>query len=564
MRAVNEYGIAGELAAEYDLTVSAAPETAIVAGPSNPTARTTAAFAFTSTEPGSTFVCYLDGVELGECLSPAMFPDIELDFPSITLGTHTFQVAAEDLDGNVDPTPASWTWTVVEGSAPDTVISGGPDDPTTETSASFGFFSTEQDSTFLCSLDGADPEVCTSPAQYTGLVAGRHVFQVVATGPGRHGPPTPASFSWTIGPPETEGPSTVIVDAPPAVTQSTMASFMFSSPDAVRFECALDGEPFVECTSPRGYNALTDGVHTFAVRGIDASGNTESPATTHTWRVDRDPPQTSLVQVPPVLSSSGSARFTFSSEPGATFQCSIDAGPLTACESPKDLHDLLDGPHTFVVRAVDAAGNADSSPASHSWTVERVASETTITSGPSSLTRSTDATFEFASEPGVTFECSVDNAAYATCTSPASYTGLAAGDHAFAVRSTDAAGNVDPTPATSTWTIDLAPVATVRRRPGQPDRPLVGEPALLVERARRHLRVLARRRRLQLVRLACRAHGPHDRHARVPRPRGGRPRCRSSPRSTRGRSCRGRRRRSTRSCRRWKAPTSRPRARASA
>ncbi|HEV2950983.1 MAG TPA: hypothetical protein VGZ51_02675, partial [Actinomycetota bacterium] len=179
--AVNEYGIKGELPAQWDLTVAAAPDTAIHHGPSSPTARTTASFAFTSSEPGSVFICYLDGVELGECLSPAMFPDTELGFPSIGLGTHTFEVAAEDVDGNVDPTPASWTWTVVEGTAPDTVITGTPDDPTTETSASFGFFSTEPNSTFMCSLDGAALEACTSPAQYVGLAVGVHEFQVVAT-----------------------------------------------------------------------------------------------------------------------------------------------------------------------------------------------------------------------------------------------------------------------------------------------------------------------------------------------------------------------------------------------
>ena len=203
VRAVNEFGIPGELAAEWDFTVAVAPETAIQHGPSSPTARTTASFAFTSSKPGSVFICYLDGVELGECLSPAMFPDIELDFPSIGLGTHTFEVAAEDLDGNVDPTPASWTWTVIEGTAPDTVISGTPDDPTMDTSASFGFFSTEENSTFLCSLDGGTPVACTSPAQYLGLAIGVHEFSVVATDEEGTADPTPATFQWTIGPPDT-------------------------------------------------------------------------------------------------------------------------------------------------------------------------------------------------------------------------------------------------------------------------------------------------------------------------------------------------------------------------
>src|SRR5918999_6347788 len=362
-----------------------------------------------------------------------MFPDVELGFPSITLGTHTFEVAAEDLDGNIDPTPASWTWTVVEGTAPDTVITGTPDDPTTDTSASFGFFSTEENSTFLCSLDNAEPEVCTSPAQYTGLAVGVHDFSVVATDEDGTADPTPATFRWTIGPPDTEAPVTLLVHAPEASTQSTSAEFTFTSEDGATFQCALDGGPFVDCTSPQRYIGLADGPHTFSVRAEDASGNTESPAVLHTWTVDREEPETALDLAPAALTNSGTARFEFSSEAGASFQCSVDAGTLYDRESPVTLFNLLDGPHTFVVRAVDAAGNADTSPVSHAWTIERVTPETTITSGPGSLVRSTSASFDFTSEPGVSYECKLDSGAYESCTSPASYSGLAAGDHTFSV-----------------------------------------------------------------------------------------------------------------------------------
>ena len=45
-------------------------------------------------------------------------------------------------------------------------------------------------------------------------------------------------------------------------------------------------------------------------------------------------------------------------------------------------------------------------------------------------------------------------AAFASCASPTSYSGLAAGSHTFGVRATDPAGNTDQSPATQTWTVE--------------------------------------------------------------------------------------------------------------
>jgi myo-inositol-hexaphosphate 3-phosphohydrolase len=82
--------------------------------------------------------------------------------------------------------------------------------------------------------------------------------------------------------------------------------------------------------------------------------------------------------------------------------------------------------------------------------------DTSITSGPSGTSASTSAEFTFtATEPG-TFQCALDGGAFEACTSPKSYTGLAAGSHTFAVRATDAAGNADPSPAERAWVIDTS------------------------------------------------------------------------------------------------------------
>jgi hypothetical protein len=82
--------------------------------------------------------------------------------------------------------------------------------------------------------------------------------------------------------------------------------------------------------------------------------------------------------------------------------------------------------------------------------------ETTITSGPSGSVTGSAAMFGFtSSEPGSTFQCQLLplESAPASCTSPKSYSGLTAGtEYTFSGWATDASGNTDGSPATSTFT----------------------------------------------------------------------------------------------------------------
>src|SRR5262249_58593905 len=87
---------------------------------------------------------------------------------------------------------------------------------------------------------------------------------------------------------------------------------------------------------------------------------------------------------------------------------------------------------------------------------------------------SSSASFTFSgtdSGTGVaSFECKLDGGSFAACTSPKSYSSLADGSHTFQVRAIDGAGNVDPTPASFTWTIDTRPPAvTITQASGQAD-----------------------------------------------------------------------------------------------
>ena len=74
----------------------------------------------------------------------------------------------------------------------------------------------------------------------------------------------------------------------------------------------------------------------------------------------------------PVKSGKRSVKFTFkSSEKGSKFQCSIDGKKFSGCKSPKTLKGLKNGKHTFRVRAKDAAGNVDKTPAKRSFRIKR-------------------------------------------------------------------------------------------------------------------------------------------------------------------------------------------------
>src|ERR1044072_8628642 len=79
---------------------------------------------------------------------------------------------------------------------------------------------------------------------------------------------------------------------------------------------------------------------------------------------------------------------------------------------------------------------------------DTTAPDNSITSGPSATTTSTSASLSFAATEASSFECKLDGASWASCTTPKAYSSLSLGSHQFSVRAKDAAGNVEATPAT--------------------------------------------------------------------------------------------------------------------
>ena len=162
------------------------------------------------------------------------------------------------------------------------------------------------------------------------------------------------------------------------------------------------------------------------------------------------------------VSFSTSASGTFSPEPAT---CVLVDGACSISYTPTAVDT---GTHT-VTGAYSGDFNYLPSSGSDVLSVlpEPVPPDTTITSGPSGLfaantTNDSTPTFTFtSSETGSTFECKVDDGAFGGCTSPFTTAHLADGSHTFSARAIDAAGNVDPTPATRTFTV--APRCSILR-----------------------------------------------------------------------------------------------------
>ncbi len=165
-------------------------------------------------------------------------------------------------------------------------------------------------------------------------------------------------------------PTTSLLTGPSGTRASRAATFTFSgSANAAGYRCKLDAAPASVCSSPATYPGLLDGTHTFSVYAVDALGD-GGPTVSRSWKIDATAPNARLTKGPAKRTKARTARFVFrSSEAGSKFQCKLDRGRWTSCRSPKSYRKLKKGRHVFQVRARDAAGNLDKTPAKKTWRV---------------------------------------------------------------------------------------------------------------------------------------------------------------------------------------------------
>ncbi len=553
---------------------STAPQTQMDSGPQAQSNSATASFSFSGIDTGgsgvASFQCRIDSSQASDwqaCSSPK-------SYSSLADGGHRFEVRATDQAGNTDATPTSFTWNV-DTAAADTSIDSHPGALDATGAAEFKFSGDDGTgsgvASFQCRLDSTEAaawSTCNSPKSYASVTDGSHKFEVRSIDQAGNIDQTPASFSWAV---DTDAPNTSIESNPAALTNKAAASFDFSGSDAggsgvAFFQCRIDSNQvsdWAACTSPKSYSSLADGSHKFEVRSVDQAHNIDQSPASFTWTVDTTPPTVSIDSGPSGLTNDSTPTFTFSSESGAGFECSIDTGAADfgSC-SDNGAHTpnppLADGAYTFRVRAVDAAGNpavatrdfsidakipnaptltatipaspandnspkltgsapdestvrlystndcsgsaiatataaelaagitvsvADdssttfgatststagtTSPCSSPLTYleDSTSPQTGIGSQPPTLTNSAAAGFDFSGADGggagvASFQCRIDSSQasdWQACSSPKSYAGLADGSHTFEVRAIDEAGNIDQTPASFTWTVDTTP-----------------------------------------------------------------------------------------------------------
>lgn len=241
-------------------------------GPAEGSTVNTPSATFNVSTSDGTLVCTLDGAPLASCSPPV------ISLTGLNDGQHTLSVRGKDAIGN-QSAPATRTWTI-DTHPPTVTIAGGPAEGSTVQATSAAFTVSTTDGTAACTLDGASAPCAGS---HDGLAQGAHTFSASATdAAGNHGS---ATRHWSV---DHTPPDVTLVSGPAAGSTSTSstAAFAFKSSDATAgFQCKLDLGDFAACTSPKTYNGLPNGDHTFSVRAVDAGGNT-SGTVSRGWSVN--------------------------------------------------------------------------------------------------------------------------------------------------------------------------------------------------------------------------------------------------------------------------------------
>jgi hypothetical protein len=282
-----------------------------------------------------------------------------------TSGTHSFGIAAADSAGNVDPSPAVWTWTVPKLAA--TVLNSAPQQVAFDSSAHFRF---------SCALPD---DVQDAPCVYSYSLDGGEWLPVVATAAaaaGAHSNSSSSATNSSTGPRVLAANKAAVLLPPAALTTTTTTSTKAHE---------------LSSSSLQLHN-LTDGEHTLQLCACTSTAPCgDAPlVTSYTWSVDTSLPRVSILAFPNTLMPS---RFKFASSKGSSssrYLCNVDSEGWSPC-SAEPSFKLGDGVHTLDVLAVDPAGRRAVVPAHHDWAVSTL--DTVVQYCPLSVVRGSTVSF---------------------------------------------------------------------------------------------------------------------------------------------------------------------------
>ena len=187
------------------------PETTITAKPPDPSGSASAAFAYASNEPGSSFQCSLDGSPFAACAAAG------ISYAGLANGLHSFQVRAVDTSANVDPTPAGYSFSVAvapgapvagpppppappagrPATPPQTTLTAKPAASSRDRTPTFRFRSNIAGASFECAVDKQPYKRCRSPFTTAPLKPGVHSVSIRARAGGLSDS-SPAKFTFRI------------------------------------------------------------------------------------------------------------------------------------------------------------------------------------------------------------------------------------------------------------------------------------------------------------------------------------------------------------------------------
>lgn len=262
-----------------------------------------------------------------------------------------------------------------------TAITSGPVAPTKDRTPTFTFSADPPaGAAYECSIDGAPFTACTTPYTTPSLADGHHRLSVRATSPGFATDPSPATRDFDI---DTVAPSTVISVLPLGASSGKTSRGNFWGTVAATADeqdpppgvgngvtrCVLDPPtppatyeeiPVGACPSP---TTATLGTHTFYAASLDQAFNV-GPVVSVSFRVVPAPPDTVIDSGPSGLTFLSTPFFGFhATVAGSTFECRIDSEAFSSCTNPFLASKLPSGDHSFEVRALNADGTADPTPA---------------------------------------------------------------------------------------------------------------------------------------------------------------------------------------------------------